>query len=199
MPSASLVSWPSPRPSSASPRPPRKPKSSRLPNTDTAWSYPRAAGTTRGPARSTPSALPTSMRRRAWPPAPPLRWCWRSASRPCRPTPARRPPSWPSATARPIQGGAGGGCVRRIRPGQGQGRQPQAGSRRRRESCTRPPSPAPRSSSSRSASAAPRCSFVIAPGLRYRLMARALVEDFEKRKEAVDAFFASFRMMPEGR
>ena len=38
--------------------------------------------------------------------------------------------------------------------------------------------------------------FVIAPGLRYRLMARALVEDFEKRKEAVDAFFASFRMMP---
>jgi hypothetical protein len=37
---------------------------------------------------------------------------------------------------------------------------------------------------------------VIAPGLRYRLMARALVEDFERRKEAVDAFFASFRMMP---
>jgi hypothetical protein len=38
--------------------------------------------------------------------------------------------------------------------------------------------------------------FVIAPGLRYRLMARALTEDFEKRKEAVDAFFASFRMLP---
>jgi hypothetical protein len=38
--------------------------------------------------------------------------------------------------------------------------------------------------------------FVIAPGLRYRLMARAPTEDFEKRKEAVDAFFASFRMLP---
>jgi hypothetical protein len=38
--------------------------------------------------------------------------------------------------------------------------------------------------------------FVIAPGLRYRLMARALAEDFEKRKEAVDAFFASFRILP---
>ena len=38
--------------------------------------------------------------------------------------------------------------------------------------------------------------FVIAPGLRYRLMARALTEDFEKRKEAVDAFFASFRILP---
>ena len=34
--------------------------------------------------------------------------------------------------------------------------------------------------------------FLITPGLRYRLMARALKEDFEKRKEAVDAFFASF-------
>jgi hypothetical protein len=38
--------------------------------------------------------------------------------------------------------------------------------------------------------------FVIAPGLRYRLMARAQTEDFEKRKEAVDAFFASFRILP---
>ncbi len=38
--------------------------------------------------------------------------------------------------------------------------------------------------------------FVIVPGLRYRLMARALTEDFEKRKEAVDAFFASFRILP---
>ena len=34
---------------------------------------------------------------------------------------------------------------------------------------------------------------LITPGLRYRLMARALKEDFEKRKEAIDAFFASFR------
>jgi hypothetical protein len=38
--------------------------------------------------------------------------------------------------------------------------------------------------------------FLITPGLRYRLMARALTEDFDKRKEAVDAFFASFRMLP---
>ena len=38
--------------------------------------------------------------------------------------------------------------------------------------------------------------FLITPGLRYRLMARALKEDFEQRKEAVDAFFASFRTLP---
>jgi hypothetical protein len=38
--------------------------------------------------------------------------------------------------------------------------------------------------------------FLITPGLRYRLMARAPTEDFEKRKEAVDAFFASFRILP---
>jgi hypothetical protein len=38
--------------------------------------------------------------------------------------------------------------------------------------------------------------FLIAPGLRYRLMARALKEDFETHKEAVDAFFASFRILP---
>lgn len=38
--------------------------------------------------------------------------------------------------------------------------------------------------------------FVITPGMRYRLMARALKEDFEQRKEAVDAFFASFRVLP---
>jgi hypothetical protein len=38
--------------------------------------------------------------------------------------------------------------------------------------------------------------FLIAPGLRYRLMARAPKEDFEQRKEAIDAFFASFRILP---
>jgi hypothetical protein len=38
--------------------------------------------------------------------------------------------------------------------------------------------------------------FLVTPGLRYRLMARALREDFEQRKEAVDAFFASFRILP---
>jgi hypothetical protein len=40
--------------------------------------------------------------------------------------------------------------------------------------------------------------FLITPGLRYRLMARALKDDFEQRKEAIDAFFASFRLLPRG-
>jgi hypothetical protein len=39
---------------------------------------------------------------------------------------------------------------------------------------------------------------LITPGLRYRLMARALKDDFEQRKEAIDAFFASFRILPRG-
>jgi hypothetical protein len=38
--------------------------------------------------------------------------------------------------------------------------------------------------------------FLVTPGLRYRLMARAPKEDFEQRKEAIDAFFASFRVLP---
>ena len=41
--------------------------------------------------------------------------------------------------------------------------------------------------------------FLLTPGLRYRLMARAQAEDFEERKESVDAFFASFRFLPEGK
>lgn len=40
--------------------------------------------------------------------------------------------------------------------------------------------------------------YLITPGLRYRLMARALKEDFEQRKETVDAFFSSFRLLPRG-
>ena len=39
--------------------------------------------------------------------------------------------------------------------------------------------------------------FLITPGLRYRLMARALKEDFEQRKDTIDAFFTSFRVLPE--
>ena len=39
--------------------------------------------------------------------------------------------------------------------------------------------------------------FLITPGLRYRLMARALKDDFEQRKETVSAFFASFQFLPE--
>ena len=38
--------------------------------------------------------------------------------------------------------------------------------------------------------------FTITPGMRYRVMARALKDDFEKRKEVVDAFFASFKILP---
>ena len=37
---------------------------------------------------------------------------------------------------------------------------------------------------------------LITPGLRYRLMARALKEDFEQKKPSIDAFLASFRVMP---
>lgn len=38
--------------------------------------------------------------------------------------------------------------------------------------------------------------FSITPGVRYRLMARALKEDFDKRGDTVDAFFTSFRAVP---
>jgi len=41
--------------------------------------------------------------------------------------------------------------------------------------------------------------FVIAPDFRYRLVARALAEDFEKQRETIDAFFASFRVLPAGK
>jgi hypothetical protein len=37
---------------------------------------------------------------------------------------------------------------------------------------------------------------VIAPDARYRLAARAPAEDFEKERETIDAFFASFRVLP---
>ena len=38
--------------------------------------------------------------------------------------------------------------------------------------------------------------FLITPGLRYRLMARAQTGDFEQNKPAIDAFLASFRVLP---
>jgi hypothetical protein len=38
--------------------------------------------------------------------------------------------------------------------------------------------------------------FLVTPGLRYRLIARAPKEDFEQRKDAIGAFFASFRILP---
>jgi hypothetical protein len=36
--------------------------------------------------------------------------------------------------------------------------------------------------------------FLVTPGLRYRLMARALKEDFDQKKPSIDAFLASFRV-----
>jgi hypothetical protein len=36
--------------------------------------------------------------------------------------------------------------------------------------------------------------YLITPGLRYRLMARAPQEDFEQKKASIDAFLASFRL-----
>jgi hypothetical protein len=38
--------------------------------------------------------------------------------------------------------------------------------------------------------------FLITPGLRYRLLARAPKEDFEQNRASIDAFFASFRTLP---
>jgi hypothetical protein len=40
---------------------------------------------------------------------------------------------------------------------------------------------------------------VIGPGRRYRLVARALAEDFDRQRETIDAFFASFRVLPAAR
>jgi hypothetical protein len=38
--------------------------------------------------------------------------------------------------------------------------------------------------------------FLITPGLRYRLLARAPKEEFDQNKATIDAFFASFKMSP---
>jgi len=38
--------------------------------------------------------------------------------------------------------------------------------------------------------------FLITPAVRYRLMARALKEDFEQNKPAIDAFMTSFQLTP---
>lgn len=40
---------------------------------------------------------------------------------------------------------------------------------------------------------------LLTPGLRYRLMARAQADDYEERKDAVEAFFTSFRFLPESK
>lgn len=41
--------------------------------------------------------------------------------------------------------------------------------------------------------------YLIAPDARYRLVARAPTEEFEKQKSAIDAFFQSFRVLPAGK
>ena len=38
--------------------------------------------------------------------------------------------------------------------------------------------------------------YVIGPDMRYRLLARAPIEDFEKHKQAIADFFESFRILP---
>jgi hypothetical protein len=40
--------------------------------------------------------------------------------------------------------------------------------------------------------------FLIGPNGRYRLVARGPVEDFDKNKQAIGAFFESFRVLPPG-
>jgi hypothetical protein len=41
--------------------------------------------------------------------------------------------------------------------------------------------------------------YLIAPDVRYRLVARAPTEEFEKQRGTIDAFFASFRLLPAGK
>ena len=114
----------------------------------------------------------------------------------CPTMPARPPPTSRSATARrqfkeELPEAVCGEADRRPR----QDRQRQAGSRRGASRvhgrCHLPGDQVPGARR-----AARLVQFSITPGLRYRLMARALKEDFEQRKEAVDAFFASFSVSP---
>jgi hypothetical protein len=41
--------------------------------------------------------------------------------------------------------------------------------------------------------------YLIGPEARYRLLARAPIEEFENQKQAIDAFFESFRLLPIGK
>lgn len=40
--------------------------------------------------------------------------------------------------------------------------------------------------------------FVVTPGVRYRLLARAPQGEYEQHKQLIEAFFASFRVLPTG-
>ena len=163
------------------PRRRRTPRPSRTPIPLQRGAALPVAGTRRARARSMPSARPSSTPRRARRRAPPAALVL-------------------EVGAETVPDDAGSGAadlaqrygeaqfkeelpeadVRRGRPARGQDRQRQAGSRRRASRVHGRRRPAPRSSSWGSASVAPRCSSLITPGLRYRLMARALKEDFEQ-------------------
>lgn len=41
--------------------------------------------------------------------------------------------------------------------------------------------------------------YLVGPEARYRLIARAPIEEFENHKQAIDAFFESFRVLPTGK
>ena len=106
------------------------------------------------------------------------------AARPSPTMPARPGRARAALRRGAVQGGAARSDLRGVRPRPRQDRQRQAGSEGDASRRTRPTSPAPRSSSWGWASGAPSVQFLITPGLRYRLMARAPKEDFEQRKEA---------------
>ena len=40
--------------------------------------------------------------------------------------------------------------------------------------------------------------FVVTPGVRYRLLVRAPQGEYEQHKHLIEAFFASFRVLPTG-
>jgi hypothetical protein len=41
-----------------------------------------------------------------------------------------------------------------------------------------------------------RVLYMITPGVRYRLLARAPAEEFEERKQPIETFFSSFHVLP---
>ena len=147
----------------AASRPPARPLStdqrpSRTRSSATAWRCRPAAGTTRAPARSTPSARPSSTPKRAPRPAPPPAGAGgrrRDGPRRCRQG-ARRPRAALRRGA--VQGGAARGGVRRGRRQHASRSTTPSRFSKRRESCTRPSVACPGDQvPGRSASGAPRC------------------------------------------
>ena len=139
----------------------------------------------RGPRHARCRLLaPSSTRRRARRPAPPPRWCWRWAPSTVPTTPARRPPTWRSATTRrsfkeelpeAVCGEADNGA-RQDRATARQVVEDGASRVHGRRRLSR------RSSSWQLGERRATVRFLITPGMRYRLMARAPTEDFEKQQ-----------------